>query len=232
MIGVVFGLGLSIIGPLIIDKAYDSSSKIFFTSWESDAVLSYFGTILGATATIIAVTLTIYTTNKSAQLDRKNAIDINNKNVVLKSAFSLIDAMDYDLIGDLILNFILKSEYLDNHLKLADLKRTDVLVVRENLTMIQTKLKTEFVKYEMLVENKELTDLINDYVINFNTYIVDVAEILISLEEDLSKNQNVVLESRSSIMQDLTKKHLNFTKAFETDFDKATEQIKDYTNSL
>lgn len=92
--GIFAGIFFAFIGPYLI---YD-----IFGIWVESDTLSYYGTILGATATIIAVTLTIYTTSKSAARDRSNAINIAHRNNGLQICFDLLDSLKFRHFAEII----------------------------------------------------------------------------------------------------------------------------------
>jgi hypothetical protein len=92
--GIFIGTFFAFICPYLIhDK---------FGIWAKSDTLSYYGTILGATATIIAVTLTIYATSKSAEQDRNNAINIAHRNNGLQICFDLLDALNFRHFAEII----------------------------------------------------------------------------------------------------------------------------------
>ena len=62
--------------PIVINWMYKTPAKlpIFAMSWEAKDVLSYYGSILGAVATIIALTATIKFTRENQKEERKLSI--------------------------------------------------------------------------------------------------------------------------------------------------------------
>ena len=94
ILAVIIFLSLGIAGPYAIDKAYDWPCKIFFTSWESSDVLAYYGTLLGASATIFAVILTIRFANKNNQDNKKHTEKINNRSIGVPICIELINSCD------------------------------------------------------------------------------------------------------------------------------------------
>ena len=65
----VIAIALMVGVPLIINESYKMNSG-YMTCWDASDVLSYYGTILGATATIIAVILTIRFSKKQQREER------------------------------------------------------------------------------------------------------------------------------------------------------------------
>ena len=63
-------------GPFAINEAYKAGNG-YVTMWGAEDVLSYYGAILGATATIVALALTIWFTKRQIQRDAylKNETD-------------------------------------------------------------------------------------------------------------------------------------------------------------
>ena len=72
VIALVFIIG----GPFAINEAYKAGNG-YITMWGAEDVLSYYGAILGATATIGALAFTIWFTKKQIQRDTylKNETD-------------------------------------------------------------------------------------------------------------------------------------------------------------
>lgn len=93
-IGIFLGVFLALICPIMINEYFEPRNT-------SDAI-SYYGTLLGATATIIAVTWTIKTTKESAEKDRKHAELINHRNIGIKACFDLIESCDSIKIHSLL----------------------------------------------------------------------------------------------------------------------------------
>lgn len=73
---IVIVVGFIIGGPIAINEAYKAGNGCI-TVWGAEDVLSYYGAILGATATIVALAFTIWFTKKQIQRDAylKNEID-------------------------------------------------------------------------------------------------------------------------------------------------------------
>ena len=65
----VIAIALMVGVPLIMNESYKMNSG-YVTCWDASDVLSYYGTILGATATIIAVILTIRFSKKQQREER------------------------------------------------------------------------------------------------------------------------------------------------------------------
>ena len=89
MIVLVFLL-FSIAIPIAINESY-KHGVVYVTKWDAADVLSYYGTILSATATVIAMVMTIAFTRKQINRDSylKNESD---KWSIIESVFA--DALD------------------------------------------------------------------------------------------------------------------------------------------
>lgn len=69
VIGIILAIILVIGGPIVINELY-KTGKGYITLWGAEDMLSYYGTILGAVATVLAVIFTIRFTKK--QIQREN----------------------------------------------------------------------------------------------------------------------------------------------------------------
>lgn len=143
-------------GPFIIDKAYDASNKIFFTQWDAPNILSYYGTLLGAAATIIAVVLTIRYAQKSSQEDRRHSEKINHRNIGIQICLDFIDSCNpIKMVA--ILDSIEHVDYcLDNGPDAALRKK------QNELDMICDKIRSDHVKFQIVYPN--LNKKINSYI--------------------------------------------------------------------
>lgn len=99
---------LGIIMPVVINFAYFSgqSCAIITTMWDASDMLQYFGTLLGAAATITAVVLTINHSEK-----------INQRNVGIPVCLSFVDACDFNKVYMII---------MDNHMKYSEYDHNDL----------------------------------------------------------------------------------------------------------
>lgn len=70
---IMVGLGFAVIGPMVINALYIKNEG-YITVWRGEDVLSYYGSLLGAVATIIAVILTIKFTVEKEKKERKEAV--------------------------------------------------------------------------------------------------------------------------------------------------------------
>lgn len=102
--GIVIGIILGIVGPIVINQLY-THGKIYggyVTLWDAADLLQYYGTLLGASATIIAVTWTIKFTRESAEEDRKMSKNNSFRDHGIKLCFELIEIVSYKNIIDII----------------------------------------------------------------------------------------------------------------------------------
>jgi len=100
--GISLGIILGIAGPIFINMAYGATNKIFITVWDASDMLTYFGTLLGATATIIAVYATIKFSRESAEKDRRTSENNTYKNYGIQIIFDLLDLSSRKRVSDTI----------------------------------------------------------------------------------------------------------------------------------
>ena len=87
---IIWVLFFVIVIPIAINESY-KHSVIYITKWDAADVLSYYGTILSATATVIAMVITIAFTRK--QINRDSYLkNENDKWSIIESIFA--DALD------------------------------------------------------------------------------------------------------------------------------------------
>lgn len=163
-IGIFSGIFFVFICPLLIhDK---------FGIWGESDTLSYYGTILGATATIIAVTFTIITTRKSAELDRKNALLVNHRNKGIDACNELIEACDTIKLNYLLetLNSQTKKENFDTEIESS--------LIKIKFHCLIDSIKVKHINFQFLYPkiHKETIDFINGYVINMQLKIEELSK--------------------------------------------------------
>lgn len=93
-IGVFLGVFFALICPIMINK--------YFGLWNASDALSYWGTLLGAVATIIAVIWTIDYSKKLSEKERKHTENTNYKNCGMQICFDFIELCSYKKIIDII----------------------------------------------------------------------------------------------------------------------------------
>ncbi|MEO1815345.1 MAG: hypothetical protein ABGU93_07150 [Acetobacterium sp.] len=172
LLGIIIGVSFAIIGPFIIDKVYDSKNKIFFTLWNASDVLSYYGTLLGAAATIIAVTWTIITTKKSAELDRKHAMIVNHSNIGVKECYDLIEVCDTIKIKTLLDN-------LNNPTDKNDFdKSIEISLLQNKFSKLIDEIKISHIKWQFIYPfvGSKTRDFIDFYIIGLQKLIEDLSK--------------------------------------------------------
>ncbi|MBC3897996.1 hypothetical protein GH811_00015 [Acetobacterium malicum] len=92
--GIVIGICFGIVGPIVINQLYKYGNTYggYLTLWEATDLLQYYGTLLGATATIIAVIWTINFTRESAEKDRRLSENNSYKNYGIQICLDLLDS--------------------------------------------------------------------------------------------------------------------------------------------
>lgn len=99
----IIAIVLGIFMPVAINYAYltGPNRAIFTTMWDAADMLQYFGTLLGASATIIAVTWTISFTKESAEKDRNLAENNCYRNYGIQICFDLLDVCSCRKINEI-----------------------------------------------------------------------------------------------------------------------------------
>ncbi|MDO9491411.1 hypothetical protein [Acetobacterium sp.] len=102
-IGIVIVIS-SVLGPIIINFLYSigNETPIFITMWNAAETLEYFGTLLGATATIAAVVITINYANKSNEVNRIHSEKVNHRNIGIPICIELIDNCNPVIVFEII----------------------------------------------------------------------------------------------------------------------------------
>lgn len=173
-----------IVVPVIINIAYDVGKyhPLFKTYWGASDILSYYGTLLGASATIIAVTWTIITSKNAAEIDRKNQMILNNRNLSLKYATDFIDAIDYKVISMEIIKFVPELTEMLNNKNNIELQKIRLFV--KSLMDIGNDINTAFAKYQ-LFENIENTSIFEEIWNYKESYYKDIMKFVKILEKTM-----------------------------------------------
>lgn len=166
-IGIFLSVFLALICPFLVNETY--------SLWDASDALSYYGTLIGAAATIIAVTWTIKNTKESAQEDRKSTENINFRNLIVDAAFDFIEAVNYQLTSTEIMKIVLIMN------KKLDFK--DIELIRENLMFIIIDSNMKFAKYQMFCNksNAYIFPEIQKYINNYYKDVEKFEEILIEI---------------------------------------------------
>jgi|GEM_PF-5106367 len=198
ILAVIIFLSLAIAGPYAIDKAYDWPCKMFFTSWESSDVLAYYGTLLGASATITAVILTIKFTRESAEKDRKNAENIDHRNIGTPVCFEFIESCDFEKILYTLDNIHYErdkdiDETLDN--------------VKRNLDVIYQKARVNHAKFQVIYPN--LSKELNLY---FSGFVKEYFEVIGTIKVSLVKDEKSIFCKKSALENLMSYNNVSYSK--------------------
>lgn len=176
-----------IIVPLIINYLYriGVNNPFFVTFWDAKDVLSYYGTLLGATATIIAVIMTIDHTNKNNQDVRKHSEKLNHRNYGLQICLDLIDVLDPIKVIRLV-EKLNKENY-------SEANTSDVVLesFENEIETIIRSVNIEYLKFQMVYPDINNTD--STYL---KAYLEEYYEIITDAKHSLiEKEGRVVLNS-------------------------------------
>ncbi|MBI4855860.1 MAG: hypothetical protein HY818_03850 [Acetobacterium woodii] len=159
-------------GPFVINYAYSTTYKVIFTIWNPQDILTYYGTILGAVATIIAVIWTIKTTKESAEEDRLVSTENIIRDYGIKICIDFVETCSFtkiqNVVHDQLNSKIENTEEYDFDFKL----KFDMLC--NSIEEMYMKFDFYFIKYELEKEK------IKKLKIKFIKYISDVSEILLN----------------------------------------------------
>ncbi|PKM61617.1 MAG: hypothetical protein CVU99_02335 [Firmicutes bacterium HGW-Firmicutes-4] len=98
-IGIFLGMLFGLIGPIIINELYKPSiyRVSYLTLWDAADLLQYYGTLLGAVATIIAVVWTIDFSKKSADRNKIDNINAEYRKLGIDTCLKLMDILDIQM---------------------------------------------------------------------------------------------------------------------------------------
>lgn len=95
-IGIFSGILFGFFGPIIINELYKPSiyRVSYLAMWNAADLLQYYGTLLGAIATIIAVVWTIDFSKKSADRNKTDNINAEYRKIGIDTCLRLMDILD------------------------------------------------------------------------------------------------------------------------------------------
>lgn len=169
-IGIFLGVFLALICPIMINE--------YFGPENASGAISYFGTLLGATATIVAVVMTIDHANKSNQEIRFHSEKLNHRNPGLQVCLDLIDA--YDPIKVIrIVEKLDREKYTE-----ANTSENVFISVANELEAIINSLKIEYLRFQIVYPNISKDDFgyIKDYVTGYFEIITNTKHSMIEKE--------------------------------------------------
>lgn len=103
LIFIVFAIG----GPLIINELYKHGGYI--TSWDAKDVLAYFGSVLGAIATVVALILTIIYTSQQSKIEQQYQLKrafADYKKAVIEERYRKILDNTEQIKSEILLEFL------------------------------------------------------------------------------------------------------------------------------
>lgn len=178
----VIGVFLCFGVPLIVNYAYifGESQALFITAWDAADMLSFYGTLLGATATITAVYATIKFSRESAEKDRNHSEKINHENKVIEAGLELIDSLDYQLVAVEILSDFFIKTYASFY--------DQIEMFRKNILKIQINYNSKFLRYQVIhtKESKSFMRELKGYIDNYSKDIEKLESLAISFGHNKS----------------------------------------------
>lgn len=146
--------------PIVINRLYEIPAEvpIFAMSWEAKDVLSFYGSVLGAGATIIALSETIRFTQKSQQEERKlsikprldskwkdcsiKALDLPSRDIFAYIEYSETNIISSDQVPKELSRFIWLSKKLEQINKNSD-NSADIYAAK----VLKDKAKEKYLEY-------------------------------------------------------------------------------------
>ncbi|KNZ40684.1 hypothetical protein [Acetobacterium bakii] len=208
ILAVAIFLSLGIAGPFAIIWAYNEPDKVIYAPWEAADVLSYYGVLLGAIATIAAVVLTINYSRKSAEKDRQLSENNNYRNYGIQYCTDLLDICNYLRITDIIQNasiLIIKNEqdkyyYGDYNFAI----KTGLVSLKSSMTNAYSK----FIKFHFNLLNSEKKEIL-EFIKIFN----EITDTLISKCFVTDETKEFVKLDEEN--EELMSKHLDWYSKFQ-----------------
>ena len=186
LIFVVFAIG----GPLIISEMYKHNGG-YITSWDAKDVLAYFGSVLGAIATVAALILTIIYTSQQSKIEQqyqlKRAFADYKKTLIEEKYRKILDNAE-QIKSEILLEFLDDTSNIWTALKNHN---NWILTIGNQLSEEYTMNQLKAVEYGNSNDEKQLLEKIvyirNGMVKNLKT-----------LPEDLTKaeEENRIFEEK------------------------------------
>lgn len=175
---------LAFIGPCLINEAYKYGTlqkNCYITLWGASDLLSYYGTILGATATILAV---VWTINHSKK--------INRHNLGIKACFDLIESCEINKLYTIIEEIVILSSSIKG-------KELDKVMLNKIMN-ISTVMNLNYIKLQFIYPemNDEEKDVFFQFLKPYSDLVLQVGII-----RDKQPSENFHLEPES--MKELEK---------------------------
>lgn len=128
--------------------------------WNAETVVGYYGTLLGATSTIIAVIITIRFTEKTTKADRRHQEYINHKNLGIEYCVKFAIACDVMGLQEIIEEIIpLTCNDNENIESIIERKKVEI-------SRFSDKIRLEHIKFQFTFPElcDEMSEIINDFV--------------------------------------------------------------------
>jgi hypothetical protein len=170
-------------------------------------ILQFYGILLGASATIVAVRWTIKTTNKSAEQDRKNTIVTNHRNIGIKTCQDLIEMCDFVKVINIINNENSKCEKND----LVFVEGNEDATIYNNFTILNNEIKIAHINWQFVYPLIE--EITKDF---FDNYVIGYQKELESLQNTIKYNKNN--NNRFSVCEDNYAQVIRYQETHQPDF--------------
>ena len=191
----------AILGPLVINWCYQRDTVIITTEWEAADVLSYYGTLLGATVTILTLVYTISFTRKQIQREHfleRNRLKWETVEAIIMQA--LLDISPLNLRG---------SENMDDA----------IVMIHNRISRLQSyalTAKTSLDKIKCHINPNEYKQ-VDEYVAEISSTTTLFCEIQSKLEKEYMALQTIAVKNNGVIPNEEIILHLG----------KAEEIVKD-----
>lgn len=189
---VIFGLG----GPILINWTYKYGvfHTYFITLWDVHDILSYYGTLLGATATIIAVTWTIKYSREDAKRDRRHAERIDHRNIGFQVSFDFFESCNPIILNNIIADIANERYNVEDGVEKAmeDIK-LDLATICDKITLSNAKFQILYPK------NKNEISF-------FDTYVEEYFDLISLIKNSIAIHDDKIIIS--SIVFEETQKCL------------------------
>lgn len=123
---IIAGLVLAIFGPVVINELYIKNEG-YITVWRGEDVLAYYGSLLGASATIIALVATICFTINNQKKERKLSV-----RPYLQRNLQLLDKYEDKLFENVAIFIKCSDNLLETYSNLPD-DMKDIKILQERL---------------------------------------------------------------------------------------------------
>lgn len=204
LLGTIMGIG----GPFVINYAYSASDKYFFTLWNAQDMLSYYGTLLGAVATIIAVTWTINFNRESAEKDRRLSEKNNFRNYGIQICIDYLELCNHKRISDLI-NDISKSDLKNNVSKYNLYVKSKI----SEIDMRQIEIQEKFDIFHSNIDIGTKVDIAKFYA--YSGDFLNKLEDLLLITEEIPIPKLLYSDVGDVIMEEHSDKYNSFKKTMQ-----------------